>query len=209
MKGPLAVLIASTIFLNAGLSSEALAQKRRVVIEQFRGPGADRLRVVIWKGVARQGIEVLSDKKVAAVEADLGLIKVSDSYAAAGRELKVNGFISGTVTGGRRPKARMVVRSAEGTVLGAQNWMGANMGKLLKAVNANAGQKASAMLGTAAGGGAPPRKELADEPVAAEEPASKAEPEAAAEEPVASAEDETPRSRKRSKAADDEEKSSD
>ena len=57
-------------------------------------------------------------KKVAMVEADLGLIRASDNYTAVARELKVNAFVGGTVMPGRRPRARIVVRSADGGVVG-------------------------------------------------------------------------------------------
>ena len=43
-----------------------------------------RMRIVMMKSLARGGFEVIPDKRLAAVEADLGLIKVSDSYSGGG-----------------------------------------------------------------------------------------------------------------------------
>ena len=56
--------------------------------------------------MAKQGIEVVTDKKRAATEADLGLLQVSDNYAAVAKELGVGAFIDGTVTGSKHlPRA--------------------------------------------------------------------------------------------------------
>ena len=67
------------------------------------------------------GIEVVPDKQLAMVEADLGLIRVSENYPAVARELKANAFVGGIVIRGRRPKARVVVRNADGKIIGARS----------------------------------------------------------------------------------------
>ena len=84
MRGPLTIVLASVLLLGTAFSGEAQAQRKNVVVEMMKGPMAPRLRIVIQKSLARGGFVVVPDKKLAAVEADLGLIKVSDSYTAIG-----------------------------------------------------------------------------------------------------------------------------
>src|SRR5688572_15282966 len=108
MRGPFAVLLATTILVGTVFSNEAYAQKKRVVVEMFnKGPNPAKVRAAVIRGLLKNGIEVVPDKRIAALEADLGLIKVSDSYAAVARETKAVAFIGGVVTPGRRAKARV------------------------------------------------------------------------------------------------------
>ena len=146
----------STVLLGSGFSAEAFAQKKTVVVRACsRGPTArQRPRIVVQKSLASGGIEVVPDKKLAMVEADLGLIKVSDSYTAVARELKVNAFVGGIVHRGRRPKARVVVRNADGKIIGAQGWQATSLPKLMAAVNATAGPEAGGLSGAGGGGAA-------------------------------------------------------
>jgi hypothetical protein len=154
MRGPFAVLLAATLFVGTVFSSEAYAQKKRVVVEMFnKGPGPSKVRLAVIRGLLKNGIEVVPDKKIAAVEADLGLIKVSDSRAAVARETKADAFVGGVVTAGRRPKARVVVRSAEGKTLGAASWQGRNIKQLIGMVNATAGAKLAPIVKSASGAG--------------------------------------------------------
>src|SRR5215207_6933703 len=216
MRGPLTVVLASVLLLGSAFSGEAQAQKKNVVVEMMKGPMAPRLRIVIMKSLARGGFGVVADKKLAAVEADLGLIKVSDSYSAVAREVKASAFVAGMVVGGRRPKARVVVRNADGKIIVAQGWQATSVPKLLAAVNASATPKLSGII-NGGGGGAPAgrapvaaKEESAEQLLAAADKPKKgakaAPAEEAAEEPAEEAAEETPRKGKgKGKAADGEE----
>ena len=214
MRGPLTVVLASILsflLLGSASSGEAHAQKKNVVVEMMKGPMAPRLRIVVTKSLARGGFTVVPDKKLAAIEADLGLIKVSDSYSAVAREVKATAFLAGIMVGGRRPKARVVVRNADGKIIGAQGWQATSLPKLLAAVNATATPKLSGIINGGGGGRAPgpaaPKAESTEdllasaEKSAAKKPAA-AEAEAEAEAP-AEEEEAAPRKRK-GKAADEE-----
>ena len=171
MRGPSAVLLATTLLVGSLFSGEAFAQKKKVVVEMFnKGPNPAKVRAAIIRGLLKNGIEVIPDKRIAAVEADLGLIKVSDSYAAVARETKANAFIGGVVTAGRRPKARVVVRSAEGKTLGAQAWQAPNIGRLVAAVNATSGPRLAGIIkGAGAAPAAVARADAASDPLASAE----------------------------------------
>src|SRR3954464_15196413 len=99
MKGAICGFVASVLVVLFGHSPVAWAQKpKRVVVEQFSGKGADKFRLVVTRVLAKGGGDVLPDKKVATTEPDLGLLQVSDNYAAVSKELKAGAFIDGTVT---------------------------------------------------------------------------------------------------------------
>ena len=165
-KGPLFALAASLVALMA--STEVASAQPRVIIEQFNGPEAKRVRLGVIGGLRDAGLTVVKDKDVQVVEAELGLIKVSDSYAAVARELKIDGFIGGTVISGGR-KARVVVRGPNGRVLGHQIFSGPNVKVVAAKVNGNIGKVVGSIL-RSKGGGAPAAAP-AEEPVAmAEEP---------------------------------------
>jgi hypothetical protein len=206
MRGPLTVVLASCLsflLLGSGFSGEAHAQRKNVVVEMMKGPMAPRLRIVVQKSLARGGFTIVPDKKLAAIEADLGLIKVSDSYSAVAREVKATAFVAGIMVGGRRPKARVVVRNADGKIIGAQGWQATSLPKLLAAVNATATPKLSAIINGAGGGGAgagrapvaAARSDNEDVLAAAEKTVAKQEAEEAAPAEEA-AEEESPRKRK-------------
>jgi hypothetical protein len=209
MRGPFAVLALSSLFVLTGLEGVASAQRKPVVIEMFKGPNAPRVRAVVAKALMKSGLTVVTDKKLAAIEADLGLVKVSENYPAIARETKAVGFVAGIVTGGRRPKARVVVRNPEGKIIGAQGWQATGFGKLLLAVNGTAGPKIAGIISAGGGGGAP-----AEKPAVAGKAAAEDDVLAAAEKPAkgapaeeAAAEEEDPAPRKRKSKAGDEEKS--
>jgi hypothetical protein len=146
-------LVASTLFLGSGFTSNAWAQKKRVVVELFKGPNAERVRLAVVRSLLKQRIEVVQVKKVAMVEADLGLIRASDNYPAVARELKVNAFVGGTVMPGKRPRARIVVRSPDGGVVGQTAFQGMNVIRLIANIDNGGGPRLVAMVGSAKGGG--------------------------------------------------------
>src|SRR5947209_277302 len=136
MKGAICGLFASTLLLSVGAARVAHAEKgRRVVVEQFSGTGAEKFRRLVQSTLARQGVDLVSDKKVAATEADLGLLQVSDNYAAVAKELGVVAFVDGTVTGSKHLTARLKVKGADGASLGGGSWTGANERKLVATVD--------------------------------------------------------------------------
>jgi hypothetical protein len=196
MRGPFAAVVASIVVLGAA-GGPAWAQKKKVVVEQFSGPGSDRFRQSVMTALAKSGVDVVSDKKVANVEADLGLIQVSDAYGPVAKELKVSAFVGGSVTGGKKPRAKLVVHGPDGGVMGDQVWSESNTNKLISAINSNVGSKLAALLG--GGGGGDKAEEKAEKK--AEKPAPEAV--AAAEEPKpkkeAAADDDDGSSKKRKK----------
>ena len=156
MRGPLTVVLASCLsFLLLGVG--VLGRGPRPEEERGGGDdeGADGAAPAHrgQKSLARGGFTIVPDKKLAAIEADLGLIKVSDSYSAVAREVKATAFVAGIMVGGRRPKARVVVRNADGKIIGAQGWQATSLPKLLAAVNATATPKLSAIINGGGGGG--------------------------------------------------------
>jgi hypothetical protein len=208
VKSPFSLLIACAAFVGSffgafsgstTFSGEAWAQKKKVVVVQFKGPAADKYRIAVMKSVFHSGIDVVPDKTLVKVEADLGLQKVSDSYTGVSRELKLAGFVSGIITGGRRPKARVIVHDPSGKPIGGQIFQATSAPKLMAMVAAGSGPKVAAVLGAGGGAAEPVAETPAEkEPVAAAEPAEKADK-------AASDDDEKPRKRKRGEAAKEEE----
>jgi hypothetical protein len=201
VKSPFSLLIACAAFVGTFLgafsgsttfsSGEAWAQKKKVVVVQFKGPAADKYRIAVMKSVFHSGIDVVPDKTLVKVEADLGLQKVSDSYTGVSRELKLAGFVSGIITGGRRPKARVIVHDPSGKPIGGQIFQATSAPKLMAMVAAGSGPKVAAVLGGGGGGGEPVAEAPAEKAaVAAAEPAAK-------EDKAAAEEEEKPRKRKR------------
>lgn len=211
MKGALCGLVASTLLMVAG--GEAWAQKtRNVVVEQFRGSGADKYREMVTAALQKlPGVDVVSDKKVATTEADLGLLTVSDSYEAVARELKVAAFVSGVVAAAKKKTTlKLAVKDAEGKSLGNQSWSGANAAKAYAAAKAGL---PGALKGLLADAKAPSGKAAADAPVARAEKKKDAEEaraeKAAAAPPVAAkvAKEEAPKKKKKQKVEAEEEES--
>jgi hypothetical protein len=161
-------LLASAVILCAAGRVARADKPKKVVIEQFSGTAAEKFKRIVVSELGKQGIEVVSDKKRASTEAELGLLNVSDNYPAVAKELGAGAFIDGTVTGSKHLTARLKVKGADGASLGGASWTGANERKLLGAVDGSLGKKLAAIFG---GGAA---KEEAAAPVAEEAPAKEA-----------------------------------
>ena len=190
MKRAISGLLASALVMSFGVRAARADKPKKVIVEQFSGPGADQFKKLVAGAIGKQGIEVISDKKRAATEADLGLLQVSDNYPAVAKELGVGAFIDGTVTGSKHLTARLKVKGADGAALGSASWTGANQKKLLNAIDDTVAKKLAGIFA----GGAAAKEEAA--PAVAEA--------AAAKEEVA---EEAPKPKKRkAAAADDEEK---
>jgi hypothetical protein len=181
MKAAIVGLLASAFLVSVGARTAHAQKPKKVVVEQFSGVAADKFRRIVVAALVNQGIEVVSDKKRAATEADLGLLQVSDNYAAVAKELGAGAFIDGSVTGRRHLTARLKVKGPDGSPMGGASWMGANERKLLNTIDDTAAKKLASVL-AGGGGGAAAAKEDAE---VAEAPAAKA----AAKEEVA---EETP-----------------
>jgi hypothetical protein len=145
-------MVAATILMSSGFTTPAWAQKARVVVELFKGPNAEKVRLAVVRSVLKQRMEVVQAKKVAMVEADLGLIRASDNYTAVARELKVNAFIGGTVLPGRRPRVRIVVRTPDGGVVGQTMVAGINMPRLIRNISGSSGPRLMALVNNSKGG---------------------------------------------------------
>lgn len=149
VSAALAVAVTSIL----GPSSPAVAQDKKVVVEQFSGPSSDRFRQIVLGALGKiSGLDVVPDKKVAQVEADLGLIQIADAYPAVAKELKAGAFVGGSMSGGKKPRAKLTVRGADGGVTGEESWSGADAQKVLSDIEAGIGDKLPPLLGK--GGGA-------------------------------------------------------
>lgn len=151
-------LFASTFvlaFLASSVGSRgAWAQKKTVVLEQFSGPSSDRFRQMVQASLGKQGVELIPDKKVASVEADLGLIAVSDGYPAAAKALGNSVFVGGSIASAKRQKAKLVLKGPDGSPLGDQSWGAPTSDKLLAAIGEDLDSKLGALLNGGSGGGA-------------------------------------------------------
>src|SRR4051812_29960830 len=161
MKGAICSLLASALVLSVGVRAAQADKPKKVVIEQFSGPSSDQFKKLVAGAVSKQGIEVVSDKKRAATEADLGLLQVSDNYAAVAKELGVGAFIDGTVTGSKHLTARLKVKGPDGSSLGSASWTGANAKKLLNSIDDTVAKKVAGILGGAGGAKEAPVAEAA------------------------------------------------
>jgi eukaryotic-like serine/threonine-protein kinase len=121
-------------------------------VETFKGPDAGKYRASVMKSVLKAGFDVVSDKRMLLVENDLGLLAVSDSYSSVARELNLRAFVSGIITGGPRPKARVLVRDPNGKPIGGQIFQATSAAKLMEMVSAGAGRKVASVVGLTAGG---------------------------------------------------------
>jgi hypothetical protein len=188
MKGAICSLFASALVLSVGMRAAQADKPKKVVIEQFSGSGADQFKKLVAGAVAKQGIEVVSDKKRAATEADLGLLQVSDNYPAVAKELGVGAFIDGTVTGSKHLTARLKVKGADGSALGSASWTGANLKKLLNSIDDTVAKKVAGILN---GGGAKEEAPVAEAP-AKEEAVAEEAPKPKKKKAAAPAEEEKP-----------------
>ena len=135
MNRAISGLLASALVLFFGVRAASADKPKKAVVEQFSGASADQFKKLVVSALGKQGIEVISDKKRAATEADLGLLQVSDNYPAVAKELGVGAFIDGTVTGSKHLTARLKVKGPDGAALGSASWTGANAKKLLNSVD--------------------------------------------------------------------------
>jgi hypothetical protein len=152
-------------------------------------------------------------EKVTATEADLGLLQVSDNYAAVAKEIKVAAFFGGTISGkGRKVTARLRGTGADGKPLGQAVWNAKSLAKLFAAVGGTLSKKMAGMMAGAkapTGGGAAAAKEepatasasSKERTVAAADPD---EPPARGRKAAASSDDDDPPPRKRAAKDDDE-----
>ncbi len=181
MKAAVCGLVASLLF-----SGVASAQKaRRVVVQQFEGQGADQIRQMVIVSLVGQGIDVVPDKKVAATEAEHGLLSVADNYPAMGKALQASAFITGSLSGKKTVTAKVKVVDGTGKPIGEESWKGATGAKVTAAMQANLSQRLSEMLGLGAGASPaplpplppPPPAPVAAAPPPAPQPAPAPEPE--------------------------------
>jgi hypothetical protein len=149
MKAAVCGLVASTLALTVAPSREAWAQRsHRVVVEKFSGPGTMRFRTMVLAVLAKKGAVVLPIEKVTTTEADLGLLKVSDNYVAAAKELKATAFFAGTITSRKRKTtAWLQGTGADGKRLGPPAvWTASSPGKVFASMKANLSKKMAVML---------------------------------------------------------------
>jgi hypothetical protein len=197
-------LIASTLLLSVlGTPGTAFAQKPRVVVERFSGPGTAKLRLMVWKILYKQKADVVPDKKVSTAEASLGLLQVSDNYATAAKELGASVFISGTVQPYK--KGFVVVVKAKGAN-GAQistpgAWLGKTVPKALAKSASTLPKKLAAIVAASPPGGSGGGGE---EVASAEKPGKDDKGGEAGEKGSASADDEPRGTGKKKKMAVDE-----
>lgn len=174
---PVAVLACGVVFSAMWSTAAQAADKQKVVVEQFGGPSSDKLRSLVLKAIDKAaGFDAIADKKVAAVEADLGLMQTADAYGAVARELKASGFVRGTVSGGKKAKAKIVVRDGDGNTVAEDSWSGKNPAKAVDAASKQLASSLASMLGKLKGapsGSAPVAK--AEKPAKAEPKAEKAD----------------------------------
>jgi hypothetical protein len=143
----LAGLLAQLVAMVA--SDEAVAQsKKKVVVEPFVGPGADRFRQMVVTVLAKQrDVAMIPDKKVAAAQADLGLTDPSKGYDALAKSLKAGAYVGGKITQVKKSfRAVLVVRDTTGEALSGTAWTAKKPPALLKVVGGEVGKKLPALL---------------------------------------------------------------
>lgn len=169
MNRAISGLVASALVLSVGVRAARAEKPKKAVVEQFSGASADQFKKLVVGALGKQGIEVISDKKRAATEADLGLLQVSDNYPAVAKELGVGAFIDGTVTGSKNLTARLKVKGPDGAAIGQASWTGSNAKKLLNNIDDTVAKKLAGIFGGGAAAAEAPA------PVAAAAPAAKDE----------------------------------
>lgn len=125
---------AVAIFVPLASQSPALAAGSKVVLEQFDGSGAAAFRDQVKKALGELGVDVVADKKLAATEADLGLMQASDSYAAVAKQLGATNFIKGSIKG-KKPTATLTIKNSEGKKAGQKTFTGKNAAQLTAAID--------------------------------------------------------------------------
>lgn len=132
------------------LPAPALAAGK-VVIEQFDGSGAAGFRNQVKKALGELGVDVVTDKKLAATEADLGLMQASDSYAAVAKQVGATHFIRGTVKG-KKPTATLTVKNSDGKKAGQKTFTGKNASQLTATLDKQLKKVLADILDVGAGG---------------------------------------------------------
>lgn len=155
-------------FIAAVLAPAAVADPK-VVIEQFSGAGAKNHRESVRKALASLKVEVVSDKKLAATEADLGLMQASDAYGAVAKQLGATHFLSGS-SGGKKPLFTLVAKDDSGKKVGQKVFRGKNPKQLDGVLAAQLPKALSELLGVS-GGAAVAAAPVVDEPEATPAPA--------------------------------------
>jgi hypothetical protein len=163
-------MVVATLFAAAFLGAAvARAADRKVVVEQFSGPQSDDLRKLVQKSLkGTAGVDIVSDKKLAAAEADLGLMQASDAYEAVAKQLGASAFISGKVSGKKALTAVITVRDGTGKKLGTKKFTGKGK-QLTKAAEKGLPGALADLLGADGGGAAQASKEQAKEDKTADE----------------------------------------
>ena len=131
----------------------------KVVVEQFDGSGASAFREQVKKTLKDLDVDVVTDKKLAATEADLGLMQASDSYSAVSKQLGATNFVRGTVKG-KNPVATLVVKDKDGKKVGQKTFKGKNSAQLMATLSK---QLKGALSGLLKGGGGAVATESKDE----------------------------------------------
>lgn len=159
----------ATLILTAVFASPSLAADPKVVVEQFSGSDAQGYRDAVKKALGKLKVDVVSDKKLAATEADLGLMQASDAYPAVAKQLGATNFISGSAKG-RKPTFTLVVKDDSGKKVGQKTFRGKNARQLQGVLNAqlpgvlgdllgSSGSSAAAAAPTPEEPAPPPREE--------------------------------------------------
>ncbi|MDX2019829.1 MAG: hypothetical protein SF187_06275 [Deltaproteobacteria bacterium] len=151
----LRALVGSAFVLTAvtAASMGQAAAATKVVVEQFDGSGSANFRDQVKKALKDLDVDVITDKKLAATEADLGLMQASDSYTAVAKQLGASHFVRGTVKG-KKPTATLVVKDSDGKKLGQKVFTGKNAAQLSAALDKQLKKALSELLGAGGGGGA-------------------------------------------------------
>jgi len=161
MRAPIVFVFGMALALSALFASEAMAQRKAVVVEQFRGPRAAKIRSAVQVLLGRQGVTVIPDKNVAMTEARLGLAAVSQGYTVSARQLGATAFIGATMVGSQ---INMTVRRDDGVIVGRLSFpLGAlpNAGPRMASL-AGSRRPSKAVMSLGGGGGGrsvpPPRR---------------------------------------------------
>ena len=140
----LLVLIALAILAPA---SGAVAQSRRIVVENFSGPQGSQIRGDLVASLRSQpDIELVDRNEVSAMARELGV--GNRAYATLGPRLRVAAFIQGHVRRARRRwSLGVTVKSGlNGDTVGSRSWSGRTVGAL-RSIRRNGYRRLEPLLG--------------------------------------------------------------
>lgn len=127
----------ATVLLGAALLATALPAiaeaQTKVVVLEFRGPGASRVRGQAVRGLSGQGVEVVDASEAESAASRLGVsLDDADGLAAVAAELQVNAFVEGRVNRVRRRwSAQLVVRQgSDGEQVEETSFTGRNLNRV-------------------------------------------------------------------------------